>query len=121
MHFILCAADSVEVLYPQRTFTERSGSSVKLFCQAQYEPRCGQVHVLWTHLERNYPKLTDPEKYLTTVNETVTVNNMRRRQVVTEILNLNKKDKGTYQCHAECTNGEKAIGHVITVNVKGRG
>lgn len=116
-----CVLDYLMVLYPQRTITPVIGSSVKLHCEAHYNlKKCGLVHVVWHKMNRQRTELTDPNTYFTTVNETVTENNRRRRQVVTEIINVSKLDKGQYQCDAECETGEKAMGHFITIDVKGR-
>uniref|UniRef100_A0A3Q3B2S7 Immunoglobulin-like beta-sandwich domain-containing protein n=1 Tax=Kryptolebias marmoratus TaxID=37003 RepID=A0A3Q3B2S7_KRYMA len=97
------------------------GSSAKLACEAVYDlTKCGLVHVVWRKMDEKNTELTDPIRYFTTVNETVTEINMRRRQVVTEILSVSTHDIGQYQCSAECETGERAMGHFITINVKGR-
>lgn len=122
--FLMSAQEhfTLEVRYPQKTFTPQRGSSVKLSCEAKYDyNRCGLLHVVWQNSSeygRKSNELTDPKKYLTTVNETVDEDNMRRRQIVTEILNLRPKDDGRYQCKAACDNGEEAMGHFITVRVR---
>ncbi|XP_039972720.1 uncharacterized protein zgc:174945 [Xiphias gladius] len=111
---------TLEVLYLQRTITPARGSSVKLSCDTHYDPeQCGLVHVVWRHLTKQNAELTDPNRYLTTVNETASDGNMRRRQVVTEILELTTEDNGQYQCKAECESGETAMGHFIWIDVKG--
>ena len=111
------APDIVEVFYKQNTIDAPRGSSVTLSCEARYfSNQCGLLHATWY---RESTELTDPRKYLTTVSETV-VNDTRRRKVVTEILNLAPEDSGQYQCKAECNSGaDSAMGHFITVNVKG--
>ncbi|XP_069393925.1 uncharacterized protein [Paralichthys olivaceus] len=110
--------ENIEVLYPQRTITVSKGSSVKLSCIAIYNhEQCSPVHVAWS--QNGGIKLTDPNKYVTTVNETVFDGNMRRRQVETEILDLTTNDTGEFQCKAKCDNGEVAMGHFIRVSLKG--
>ncbi|KAM7382889.1 hypothetical protein PAMP_002586 [Pampus punctatissimus] len=106
------------VYYRQRTVTLARGSSVKLSCQARYDfKQCSLVHVVWRHTTEKNFELTDSSKYLTTVNETCSDGNVRLRQVDTEILNLTAEDDGQFQCNAECESGEKAIGHIIQINV----
>ncbi|CAB1445859.1 unnamed protein product [Pleuronectes platessa] len=107
---------TLEVLYPQRSLTVSRGSSVKLSCKANYDQEhCGPVHVVWTQSDR---ALTDPSKYITTVNETVSEGNMRLRQVETEILDLTADDRGQFQCKAKCEKGEAAMGHFIRIKVE---
>ncbi|KAK7886963.1 hypothetical protein WMY93_026584 [Mugilogobius chulae] len=110
----------LEVIYKSQTFTSSPGSSVKLFCQVYYDPKqCDGVHAVWSHLEPAF-ELTDPEKYLTIVNETVLEDNRRHRQVLTEILDLTLKDEGLYQCQAtgECRRAQTVMGRLMIVFVK---
>lgn len=117
----LCVLDVVEVLYPHRTMTLSRGSVAKLSCEAKYYlVECGMLHVAWQR-SRQETELTDPTKYFTSVNETVIEANRRRRHVVTEILSLTRKDEGDFQCKAECENGDKAMGHLITIVIRGTG
>uniref|UniRef100_A0A3P9Q2A6 Ig-like domain-containing protein n=1 Tax=Poecilia reticulata TaxID=8081 RepID=A0A3P9Q2A6_POERE len=116
--FFSHVADYLVVRYPQRTIEPSRGSSAKLSCEANYDfKKCGVVHVVWHKLEEN-SELTNPDQYLTTVNETISDYNWRRRQVVTEIMSVAKRDDGRYQCKATCESGEQAMGHFITINVK---
>uniref|UniRef100_A0A1A7X8Y2 Ig-like domain-containing protein n=1 Tax=Iconisemion striatum TaxID=60296 RepID=A0A1A7X8Y2_9TELE len=116
--------DYLEVLYPQSAITAAVGSSAKLSCVANYDLRkCGVVHVVWhkmPELSNKGTELMDPMKYFTTVNETIIENNLRKRQVVTEITKVEKADSGRYQCKAKCDSGEGAMGHFITIKVQGR-
>uniref|UniRef100_A0A0F8C2B8 Ig-like domain-containing protein n=1 Tax=Larimichthys crocea TaxID=215358 RepID=A0A0F8C2B8_LARCR len=109
--------DAVEVIYTQKTLNPARGSSVKLSCDARYDfKQCGLLHVAWF---QNEAELTQPRKYHTTVNETISDQRMRRRQVVTEILNLTPEDSGAFQCRAECQLKDTAMGHLIIINVQG--
>ncbi|TMS10883.1 hypothetical protein E3U43_019876 [Larimichthys crocea] len=109
--------DVVEVIYTQKTLNPARGSSVKLSCDARYDfKQCGLLHVAWF---QNEAELTQPRKYHTTVNETISDQRMRRRQVVTEILNLTPEDSGEFQCRAECQLEDTGMGHLIIINVQG--
>ncbi|KAJ0066447.1 hypothetical protein NL108_013218 [Boleophthalmus pectinirostris] len=110
--------DPLQVLYGKSHFTSPPGSSVTLICQILYDSeRCSQVHAVW--FNQSESPLIDPEKYLTIVNETIPKKHWRRRQVLTEILNLSSKDEGSYQCRgtAVCAKSETLMGHLITVTV----
>uniref|UniRef100_A0A3Q2NWW2 Ig-like domain-containing protein n=1 Tax=Fundulus heteroclitus TaxID=8078 RepID=A0A3Q2NWW2_FUNHE len=113
-------ADYLEVIYQQKTISPASGSSAKLSCEANYDfDKCGVLHVVWHRIQEGTEKSTeliDPSRYFTTVNETITTERMRRRQVLTEIISVKPNDDGRYQCKASCESGEQAMGHFITIN-----
>ncbi|KAI3361469.1 hypothetical protein L3Q82_012958 [Scortum barcoo] len=112
----------IKVFYPKENITPARGSSVKLSCEAHYDfAKCGLLHVVWIVWEEQNQsaELINPRKYHTTVNETVSEGDMRRRQAVTEILDLNPEDNNRYQCKATCESGGSAMGHFITIKVQG--
>ncbi|XP_042346844.1 uncharacterized protein zgc:174945 [Plectropomus leopardus] len=112
--------DPLNVRYKSETITSPRGSSVKLTCNVFYDfELCSLPHVVWCHLSKQSVELTDPRRYLTTVNETVSEDNMRHRQVVTEILSLTPEDSGQFQCKAECEGIETVLGHYIWITVRG--
>lgn len=112
------ATDIVEVYYTKGMISAARGSSVKLSCEARYDfKRCDGLHVAWN---KQGIELTDPGKYLTSVINTVMKDNMRSKQIVTEIFNLQPEDRGAYQCNAECDKGGDAMGHFISIDVQGK-
>ncbi|CAL1611926.1 unnamed protein product [Knipowitschia caucasica] len=111
------AEDPLQVLYKSQTYSRSPGSSVRLLCQTDFDPeRCSDVHAVWFHKEL---PLSDPDKYLTAVNESVGQRQWRRRHVLTEILRLGPEDDGHYQCRAtaNCTMMKTWMGHLIHVTV----
>ncbi|KAI9520181.1 hypothetical protein NQZ68_020080 [Dissostichus eleginoides] len=111
---------TLEVRYEGDTITTARGSSVQLSCDAIYDfEQCGLLHVVWVHVMDQNEELTDPRRFFTTVNETLSEDTMRRRQVVTEILNVSPKDAGQFQCQAECEGEQTAMGLFIWINIKG--
>ncbi|KAM4600698.1 uncharacterized protein ACJ7VT_020604 [Polymixia lowei] len=111
---------TLEVMYPRKTIVAAEGKSVTLTCKANYDfTQCNLVQVAWCRLSSQCDDLTDPSRYLTTVNETVLDGSMRQRQVVTEIVRLTLEDNGTFQCNAACDTGDDAKGHFIKIIVEG--
>lgn len=95
------------------------GSSVLLSCEAVYDPvQCKDVHVAWF---QDTTELTRPHKYITAVSESLISEpaRRRRRQVVTEILDLQPEDADRFQCKALCLEEVSAVGHSITIKVTG--
>lgn len=74
------------------------------------------MHVSWF---QNNSEMTNPKKHVTTVNETLVSSVVRRRQVVTEILDLQPEDSESFQCKASCNGEETAMGHFIRLLVIG--
>ncbi|XP_077950488.1 uncharacterized protein LOC144389491 [Gasterosteus aculeatus] len=121
----LCALSStqeekaaLEVNYPQSRVAAAPGSSLRLLCHVTYDvAQCGQLRAAW--YQSGSPsdvELTDPSRYVTTVNETE--DGARRRRVMTEIVHVTPRDEGRFQCKAECKDGG-AVGHFIQVTVGG--
>ncbi|KAM8870323.1 uncharacterized protein AB9W97_017211 [Spinachia spinachia] len=120
----LCALSStqeengaLEVQYPPSTIAAVPGSSLRLLCHVIYDVnKCGELRAAWYHLgTTSKDPLTEPRKYVTTVNETE--DGARRRRVETEILRVTPRDEGQFQCLAQCEDGDKAVGHIIYVTV----
>ncbi|KAK5861705.1 hypothetical protein PBY51_017161 [Eleginops maclovinus] len=119
---VLAAQDKVpiEVRYKEATLTTARGSSVQLSCEAVYDfEQCRQLHVVWVRDGKKRVELTDPRRFFTTVSETVSEDGTRRRQVLTEILEVIPEDAGQFQCQAKCEDGEMAMGLFIWINVNG--
>ena len=104
--------------YERKPFKELMGTPITLTCKTMYVYKwCRHMEVGWH--QNGSVGLTDPSRYLTTVNETISEDS-RLRQVTTKILSLISEDNGDFQCIAKCENGEQARGHFIEVVVKGR-
>lgn len=112
------AVAALEVNYPQSRVAAAPGSSLRLLCHVTYDvAQCGQLRAAW--YQSGSPsdvELTDPSRYVTTVNETE--DGARRRRVMTEIVHVTPRDEGRFQCKAECKDGG-AVGHFIQVTVGG--
>lgn len=110
--------DKVQLLYPSRRVTAARGSSLLLSCEALYHlEQCHHVHVAWF---QGTTELTRPHKYLTTVNESfVGESETKRRQVETEILDLQLEDAGRFQCVALCAGEVSAMGHFVSIFIAG--
>ncbi|CAL8339511.1 unnamed protein product [Gadus morhua 'NCC'] len=108
----------VDVHYERKPFKELMGTPITLTCKTMYVYKwCRHMEVGWH--QNGSVGLTDPSRYLTTVNETISEDS-RLRQVTTKILSLISEDNGDFQCIAKCENGEQARGHFIEVVVKGQ-
>lgn len=111
--------DKVQLLYPSSSVTAARGSSFLLSCEALYDPlHCHHVHVAWFQGSTK-AELTRPYKYLTTVSESFIGERRRRRQVATEILDLQLEDAGGFQCVALCAGEISAMGHFIRITFAG--
>lgn len=96
---------------------------LRLTCKAEYDTKqCGRIDAFWCHhtLEE-CPKLIDPGKYLTVVNEMLMEDHsVRHRHIVTDFIQLTPADQGVYQCNAVCEmGGHTAMGHYINITVEG--
>lgn len=112
-------SEKVDLLYPSSSMKVARGSSVLLSCDAIYDPaQCEDVHVAWF---QDATELTMPHKYITAVNESLISGPVKkcRRQVVTEILNLQSKDADRFQCKALCVRELSAMGHFISITITG--
>ncbi|CAL8259363.1 unnamed protein product [Boreogadus saida] len=109
----------VDVRYERKLFEELMGTPITLTCKTMYVYKwCHHMEVGW-HQNQSVGLLTDPSRYLTTVNETISEDS-RLRQVTTKILSLISEDNGVFQCIAICGDREQARGHFIEVVVKGQ-
>lgn len=112
-------SEKVELLYQSRSMKMARGSSALLNCEAVYDPvQCEDVHVAWF---QGTTELTRPRKYITAVNESFHSEPVqrRRRQVETEILDLQPEDAARFQCKALCVGELTAMGHFISITITG--
>ncbi|CAB1328074.1 unnamed protein product [Coregonus sp. 'balchen'] len=95
--------DAVELKYPRTPMFGTEGMPLRLTCKAEYETKqCGRIDAFWCrHSLEECPKLIDPSKYLTIVNEMFMEDrSVRHRHVITDFIQLTPADQGVYQCHA---------------------
>lgn len=65
-------------------------------------------------------RLTDLDRYLNEVNETIVDDGFRHRDASLTFTRLTFRDSGIYQCNAICQpSGATAMGHLISVTVTG--
>lgn len=103
--------DKVQLLYPSSSVTAARPSSLLLRCEALYDPlECHHVHSLVPGHHGADPTVS--ESFISGLER-------RKRQVVTEILDLLLEDAGRFQCVALCAGEVSAIGHFIRVTIEG--
>ncbi|XP_047010320.1 uncharacterized protein zgc:174945 isoform X3 [Ictalurus punctatus] len=116
-------ADIVQVKYPRHPVRRTEGQSLTLSCRAEYkEESCGSISVKWClWIQQNTCKpLTDPDRYLFSINETIISGKtvFRHRDAFVTFIQLSLRDTGLYQCNAECQSTRStAMGHLINVTV----
>eukprot|EP00063_Salmo_salar_P030878 XP_014005713.1 PREDICTED: uncharacterized protein LOC106574385 isoform X2 [Salmo salar] len=123
----LCVSPSlgtgaVELKYTKTPMFGTESMPLRLTCKAEYDTKqCGRIDAFWCHhtLEE-CPKLIDPGKYLTVVNEMLMEDHsVRHRHIVTDFIQLTPADQGVYQCNAVCEmGGHTAMGHYINITVE---
>lgn len=115
--YFLCA---VSVIYPREPVTKTEGLLLSLKCTVRYKTEDCDIQTNWWQWNNSVPlQITDPNKYLITVNETET-DEKRLRNIFLTFSSLNLQDSGFYQCDAKCLNsGTQAKGHLLRLNVTG--
>ncbi|XP_059409165.1 uncharacterized protein zgc:174945 [Carassius carassius] len=114
----LISLSAVSVIYSREPVTKTEGLSLSLKCTVKYRIEDCDFETNWWKWNRDEPlQITDPNKYLITVNETET-DEHRLRDIFLRFSSLNLQDSGRYQCDAKCLNsGTAAKGHLLVLNV----
>ncbi|KTG33833.1 hypothetical protein cypCar_00031288 [Cyprinus carpio] len=119
---VLCSQptslSAVSVIYPREPVTKTEGLLLSLKCTVRYKTEDCDIQTNWWQWNNSVPlQITDPNKYLITVNETET-DEKRLRNIFLTFSSLNLQDSGFYQCDAKCLNsGTQAKGHLLRLNV----
>lgn len=90
-------------------------------CRLEYNTQDCDISATWSRVESEAisKPITDPNRFLITVNETQN-DEQRHRDMVLTFKSLSIADRGSYQCNAECLNTRTvAKGHVLFLNVAG--
>ncbi|KAF5902304.1 B- and T-lymphocyte attenuator isoform X1, partial [Clarias magur] len=108
------------VRYPRDPIRRSERQSLTLKCTAEYEEdACGNVWVSWclTVPAKQCETLTDPDRYVIHINETINIGRRQQDAFIT-FNQLTLNDSGIYQCEAKCQRSKtSAMGHVINVTV----
>ncbi|KAF4090029.1 hypothetical protein AMELA_G00045070 [Ameiurus melas] len=116
----------VQLKYPRQPVRRTEGQPLTLKCTVEYNKEsCGSISVLWclSLPENTCQPLTDPDRHLISINETIMSGKpmFRHRDAFVTFTQLSLKDIGLYQCNAVCqTTRSTAMGHLISVNVTGQ-
>ncbi|XP_053475887.1 uncharacterized protein zgc:174945 isoform X2 [Ictalurus furcatus] len=119
-------ADIVQVKYPRHPVRRTEGQSLTIRCRAEYkEESCGSISVMWClwATQDTCKPLTDPDRYLISINETIISGKtvFRHRDAFVTFVQLSLSDTSLYQCNAVCQSTRStAMGHLINVTVTGQ-
>uniref|UniRef100_A0A671LEI8 Zgc:174945 n=1 Tax=Sinocyclocheilus anshuiensis TaxID=1608454 RepID=A0A671LEI8_9TELE len=119
---VLCSQptslSAVTVIYSREPVTKTEGLSLSLKCTVRYKIQDCDIQTNWWHWNIDEPlQITDPNKYLITVNETE-IDEHRLRNIFLTFSSLKLQDGGRYQCDAKCLDsGTAAKGHLLVLNV----
>ncbi|KAG7334342.1 hypothetical protein KOW79_002749 [Hemibagrus wyckioides] len=112
---------TVQLKYSRQPVRTTEGQPLTLRCTAVYKKElCENIFMNWCFVvsENVQNRLTDPDRYLNQVNETIVDDGFRHRDASLTFTRLALRDSGIYQCKAICQPfGATAMGHLINVTV----
>ncbi|XP_056306636.1 uncharacterized protein zgc:174945 [Danio aesculapii] len=116
---LLSSLSGVIVRYSREPVEEMEGRMLSFKCRLEYKKEDCDISAKWWHVESDAisEPITDPNRFLITVNETKK-DDQRHRDIVLTFKSLSIADRGLYQCNAKCLNTQTvAKGHVLFLNV----